>query len=295
LLVSRDQQAHQNFKDHGCWISHSVSGRQLLKTIHIRQSFLGERSHELFTGVRIGVVGLGGGGSHIAQQSAYLGIGHFAFFDPDFLDFPNLNRTVGATLADANAKTPKVAVAERVVKSVNSDAEVWAIQTEWQKDFDSLRACDAVFGCLDGFSQRAQLEESCRRAMIPLIDIGMDVHKGDPYSISGQVVVSMPGLPCFRCVGFIRAKDLDEEGRRYGVAGGNPQVVWSNGVLASTAMGIFVQMLAPWCPIRSGSRFIGYDGDGFTLEHDSRLTVASQTQCTHFTSISDLGDPFWNP
>lgn len=266
-----------------------------MKGVHIRQTFLGEHSEELFARVRIGVVGLGGGGSHIAQQSAYLGIGRFAFFDPDFIDVPNLNRTVGATCADVIAKTPKVDVAERVVKSANSNAEVWAIQTEWQKDFDSLRACDVVFGCLDGFSQRAQLEESCRRALIPLIDIGMDVHESDPYSISGQVVVSIPGEPCFRCVGFIRDKDLSEEGRRYGVAGGNPQVVWSNGVLASTAIGVFVQMLAPWCRIRAGSKFIGYDGDAFTLEHDARFKVASQAQCKHFSSISDLGDPFWQP
>ena len=266
-----------------------------MRGVHIRQSFLGEHSEELFAGVRIGVVGLGGGGSHVAQQSGHVGIGRFAFFDPDCVDFPNLNRTVGATLADASAKTPKVKVAERVVKSINPEAVVWAIETEWQKDFESLRACDVVFGCLDGFSQRAQLEESCRRALIPLIDIGMDVHKGDPYSISGQVVVSMPGELCFRCVGFIRDKDLDEEGRRYGIAGGNPQVVWSNGVLASTAIGILVQMLAPWCRIRSGSRFIGYDGDSFTLEHDARLAVACKTQCGHFSRISDLGDPFWKP
>ena len=265
-----------------------------MRGVHIRQSFLGEHSEELFENVRIGVVGLGGGGSHIAQQTGHLGIGCFAFFDPDFTDFPNLNRTVGATFSDAVAKTPKVKVAERVVKSINPQAEIWAIHTEWQKDFDSLRACDVVFGCLDGFSQRAQLEESCRRAMIPLIDVGMDVHEGDPYSISGQVVVSMPGLPCFRCIGFIRAKDLDEEGRRYGVAGGNPQVVWSNGVLASIAIGILVQMLAPWCRTRTGSRFIGYDGDAFTLEHDARLTVALQAQCGHFSGISDLGDPFWH-
>jgi tRNA A37 threonylcarbamoyladenosine dehydratase len=266
-----------------------------LKDIHSRQSFLGEHTEELFNRVRVGVVGLGGGGSHIAQQSGYLGIGRFAFFDPDFIDFPNLNRTIGATLADAVAKTPKVEVAERLVKAINPDAETLLIQSEWQKDFDSLRACDVVFGCLDGFSRRAQLEESCRRALIPLIDIGMDVHKGDPYSISGQVVVSMPGQPCFKCVGFIRDKDLDEEGRRYGVAGGNPQVVWSNGILASTAIGILVQMLAPWCRIRTGSRFIGYDGDAFTLEHDGRLTVATQTQCEHFSSLGDLGDPFWKP
>jgi hypothetical protein len=260
-----------------------------------RQSFLGANSEALFRSVRAAVVGLGGGGSHIAQQSAHVGVGRFALFDPDAMEFPNLNRTVGATFGDAISKTPKVIVAERMIKGINPYAEVWPIQSEWQTDFASLRACDVVFGCLDGFSRRAQLEESCRRAMIPLIDIGMDVHKGEPYSISGQVVVSMPGQSCFKCLGFVRDKDLDEEGRRYGEAGGNPQVVWSNGVLASTAVGIFIQMLAPWCRINPGSTFLGYDGDRFTLEHDSRFAVAANRDCEHFASVGDLGDPFWKP
>jgi len=261
--------------------------------IYSRQSFLGKDSETLFREIRTGVVGLGGGGSHIAQQLAHIGVGRLAIFDPDFADFPNLNRTVGMTFADAVSKSPKVVVAERMIKSINPNAEVWSIQDDWQSDFQALRACDIVFGCIDGFSGRAQLEESCRRAMIPLIDIGMDVHKDDPYSISGQVVVSMLGRPCFRCVGFIRQKDLDDEGRRYGEAGGNPQVVWANGTLASTAVGLFVQMVTPWCRIRPGSAFVGYDGDGFTLEHDMRLTVTGKSPCEHFERIADLGDPFW--
>ncbi len=260
-----------------------------------RQGFLGDGSENLFQHVRAGIIGVGGGGSHITQQLAHLGVGNFAVFDPDTTDFPNLNRTVGATFADAVSKTPKVIVAERMIKGINPYAEVWAIQSEWQKDFESLRGCDVSFGCLDGFSRRAQLEESCLRAMIPLIDIGMDVHKDKPYSISGQVVVSMPGHPCFRCVSFIQDNDLDEEGLRYGEAGGNPQVVWSNGVLASTAVGIFVQMITPWCGIRAGNSFIGYDGDAFTLEHDARLSVGEKTECQHFGATSDLGDPFWDP
>jgi molybdopterin-synthase adenylyltransferase len=260
-----------------------------------RQSFLGENSEGLFATVRAGIVGLGGGGSHVAQQSVHHGVGHFALFDPDRIDFPNLNRTVGATFADAISKTPKVVVAERMVKGINPYAEVWPIQAEWQTDFESLRACDVIFGCLDGFARRAQLEESCRKALIPLIDIGMDVHKGEPYSISGQVVVSMPGRPCFKCMNFIRDEQLEQEGRHYGEAGGNPQVAWSNGVLASTAMGIFVQMFAPWCRINPGSGFLGYDGDRFTLEHDARLAVAAKGNCQHFIAINDLGDPFWAP
>lgn len=266
-----------------------------MSDLYSRQSFLGKDSETLFWEIRVGIVGLGGGGSHIAQQSAHIGVRRFAIFDPDFTDFPNLNRTVGAIFADAVSKTPKVVVAERMIKGINPNAEVWSIQSGWQRDFPALRACDVVFGCIDGFSGRAQLEESCRRAMIPLIDIGMDVHKGDPYSISGQVVVSMPGRPCFRCMGFIRQKDLDDEGGRYGEAGGNPQVVWANGVLASAAVGLFVQMVSPWCRIHPGSTFLGYDGDGTTLEHDGRLTVTGKSQCGHFAGIGDLGDPFWKP
>src|SRR6185437_1969216 len=214
---------------------------------------------------------------------------------PDRFETPNLNRTVGATFADACSATPKTLIAERLIKGINPCAEVRSIASVWQANLDDLRECDAVFGCLDGFSNRAQLEESCRRAMIPLIDIGMDVHKGAPYSISGQVVVSLPGQPCFRCFGFINERDLVDEGRRYGEAGGRPQVVWSNGVLASTAVGLFVQIFTPWCSPRPGCVFVGYDGDAFTLEHDGRQSIVGGRQCSHFAAIDDLGDPFWRP
>ncbi len=259
-----------------------------------RQSFLGDRSEQTFQSIRAGIAGLGGGGSHIAQQLAHVGIGHFALFDPDVTDFPNLNRTVGVTFADAVSKTPKVVVAERLIRGINPYVEVWPIQCHWQKELESLRTCDVVFGCLDGFSNRAQLEETCRRAMIPLIDIGMDIHKGNPFSISGQVVVSMPGHACFRCMNFIRQDALDEEGRNYGEAGGKPQVVWSNGALASTAVGMFVQMFTPWCEISRNSAFMGYDGDKFTIEQDSRQVIARTLECSHFGQIADLGDPLYS-
>ncbi len=256
-----------------------------------RQSFLGAESESIFSSIRAGIIGLGGGGSHIAQQLAHIGVGHFALFDPDKMELPNLNRTVGATFDDALKGTPKVRVAERLIRSVNPYAHVWPLQKLWQKEFQSVRACDVIFGCLDGFTNRAQLEESCRRALIPLIDIGMDVFKATPYSIAGQVVVSMPGKPCFQCMQFVTKADLDEEGRRYGEAGGNPQVIWPNGVLASTAVGLFVQLFSSWCPLVGGNSFIGYDGDKLTLEHDVRFECAPT--CKHFDHIADLGDPLW--
>jgi len=262
-----------------------------LKEQFSRQCFLGADSEQLFASLRAGIVGLGGGGSHIAQQLAHLGVGHFALFDPDVMEMPNLNRTVGATHQDAVAGLPKVRIAERLITGVNPSAVVWPIQKPWQQDFLALRACDVVFGCLDGFTLRAQLEESCRRALIPLIDIGMDVHEASPYSIAGQMVSSMPGGPCFRCVQLFKEADLNEEAARYGAAGENPQVIWPNGILASTAIGFFVQLFTPWCDADNANAFIGYDGNRLGLEHDVRLAHAPR--CGHFKGIADLGDPFW--
>lgn len=265
-----------------------------MKGRYSRQSFLGEQSEEIFGRTKAGIVGLGGGGSHVAQQLAHLGVGNFALFDPDTLKPPNLNRTVGATAADALDGTPKVHIAERMIRSVNEGAKVRPVRSLWQENLPLLRSCDVVFGCIDGLIPRLGLEESCRRAMIPLIDIGMDVHRGSPYSISGQVIVSIPGESCLKCMHFIRDDDIAEEESKYGQAGSAPQVIWSNGVLASTAIGLFVQMFTPWCPQQAGCRFVGYDGDASTLEHDARFDQVSIRVCTHYHN-DDLGDPFWTP
>jgi tRNA A37 threonylcarbamoyladenosine dehydratase len=68
---------------------------------------------------RAALVGLGGGGSHVAQQLAHIGLGNFLLIDPDFIEDTNLNRLVGATLEDVKLGTAKVDIAERVIKGVN--------------------------------------------------------------------------------------------------------------------------------------------------------------------------------
>ena len=74
------------------------------------------------------------------------------------------------------------------------------------------------------------------------IDIGMDVHGEKPPVIGGQVVLSSPGRLCMRCMGLLTEAKLAEEAARYGKAGSRPQVVWPNGVLASTAVGLGVEL-----------------------------------------------------
>ena len=175
-----------------------------------RQSFLGPLSQTLIETARIGIVGLGGGGSHIVQQLAHIGVRHFQVFDGDRADESNLNRLVGALAWDPEAKTPKTEIAKRVITGLIPDAVIIEHMGNWQDHPELLEQCDLVFGGVDSFLERRDLEATCRRYLIPLIDIGMDVHKvgKEPPRMAGQVILSMPGQPCMHCLGFLNEEKL---------------------------------------------------------------------------------------
>ena len=213
-----------------------------------RQSFLGPDAERIPAGARVVLVGLGGGGSHIAQQLAHLGVGHFRLIDPQEIDASNLNRLVGATEKDVEAKTPKVNIAERLIRGIRPCAHVEVAKSHWQMADDLLKDAHAIFGCVDGYRQRMYLESASRRFGLPYFDIGMDVTKleGEQYAVAGQMIMTVPGGPCMRCLGFLTQQRLEREENEYGDAGINPQVVWTNGTLASLAVGAFVRLLTPW-------------------------------------------------
>ena len=80
-----------------------------------RQSFLGKGSGHVLTASRVGIVGLGGGGSHIAQQLAHVGIGNFVLIDFDHIEDSNLNRLVGATARDVKNGKAKVEILSKLI------------------------------------------------------------------------------------------------------------------------------------------------------------------------------------
>jgi len=257
-----------------------------------RQSFLGPGAQSTIAGVRVGVVGLGGGGSHIAQQLAHLGVQRFSLFDGDVVDESNLNRLVGATAADALSRTAKVEVGRRVITAVGPKAEVVTHIGRWQDQPELVRGCDLVFGAVDTFAGRRELEVGCRRHLIPYIDIGMDVHQvGDePPRMAGQVILSMPGGPCMFCLGFLTEERLGQEAAEYGAAGPRPQVVWANGILASTAVGVFVELLTDWTGAPNRPVYLSYDGNGATVAPHVRLKYLPTTDCPHYP-VAKVGDP----
>lgn len=266
-----------------------------MKDRNLRQSFLGPDSDARLHNFRVGVVGLGGGGSHVVQQLAHAGVGNFVTADGDIVEDKNLNRLIGATVQDVFDARPKGEIAGRLIAGINPAASIIHIPGNWQDAPEKLRDRHVVIGCIDGFSARAELEAYCRRFLIPFIDIGMDVHAlAGRFHISGQVILSMPGSHCMRCMGFITEERLAQEAALYGAAGGRPQVVWPNGVLASTAVGIAISLMTPWTNA-AHSACLEYDGDQHLLRPSNIMKLIANRRCSHYDA-DGVGDPFftWN-
>lgn len=256
------------------------------------QQFLGEDSGKFLVGVTAGIVGLSGGGSHVVQQLAHAGIGGFVPVDFDIVEEKNLNRLVGATAEDARLKRSKTDVAVRVIRGVNPMARLTPRRATWQESTAALRRCDVIFGCVDSYRERDELEHFCRRFLIPYIDLGMDVHTAaGGFSVSGQTVLSSPGGPCLRCLGILTDRRLAEEAGRYGDAGSRPQVVWVNGVLASLGVGLFVQLVCPWDGAPQTTACCEFDGNRHRVE-TNRMDHAGDLRCTHYRD-DELGDMFF--
>jgi molybdopterin/thiamine biosynthesis adenylyltransferase len=259
-----------------------------------RQSFLGPDSDRVLASCRLGIVGTSGGGSHIGQQTAHAGVLDYTLIDPKNIAPKHLHRVVGATEEDVKRAIPKVEIAERLIKGIRPAALVKGFASTWQAKQNALRDRTVIFGCVDGYSEREQLERFCRRFLIPYIDIGMDVLKfGDSHRIVGQVVLSSPGHPCLRCMGIITDERLQEEAADYGAAGPRAQVIWPNAVLAASAVGLFVQLVTPWHELPSAGAYLEYNGNTPTLQPSPRMEYAINQPCPHYKA-SDVGDPFFN-
>jgi molybdopterin-synthase adenylyltransferase len=214
---------------------------------HDRQSFLGQRSEADLRGAKIGIVGLGGGGSHVVQQAAHIGLGNYVLVDPDSIEDSNLNRLVGGTLKDVALGSAKIDIAVRMIRGIVPNANISPHAKAWQEVADELKDCDVIIGGLDSVTAKDDLDRFCRRFLIPYVDMGMDVHEVDGrYLIAGQVILTTPGALCLRCLGIVTEESLAREARNYGAAGGKPQVVWPNRLQWACS---------PNCCVRGTTRF----------------------------------------
>jgi molybdopterin/thiamine biosynthesis adenylyltransferase len=195
----------------------------------------GDVGQEVLSRLKIGIIGLGGGGSLVNEWLARLGVGHIVAVDFDRVDLTNLPRIVGATWRDALAiltrsSIPwlrklgsryaryKVHVAERVAKQANPrirfDAVVGDVMDEATARL--LTDADFVFLASDSIQSRLIFNALVHQYLIPGVQIGAKV--GVVKTVTGGVIEDItvstrPVLPtagggCLDCHALIPPERL---------------------------------------------------------------------------------------
>jgi molybdopterin-synthase adenylyltransferase len=235
----------------------------------------GSAGQQILARLCVGIVGLGGTGSIIAQELVHLGVNNFILMDPDTIEQSNLNRVVGARTSDVGRS--KVFVAERTIREINPNATIASIvgSANLNHTARKLTDCDFMFICTDSHGSRAVLNQLSYQYYLPAIDMGVriDARDGD-LRITGRIQMLAPGLGCLLCANLLDPeavrRDLMTEFERqrdpYIVGSPEPQpaVISINGTVSSLAISMF---LAAVTGISLKSRYQIYRGEIGTVRN----------------------------
>lgn len=195
----------------------------------------GDFGQQLLSQTKVGVIGVGGGGSILVELLARLGVGHLVAVDPDRVDITNLPRLVGATRWDARTMLTgssrqawmrrlgeriaarKVDIARRVAKTANPRIQFDAVFSDVTEDATAraLADCDFLFLAADSFQARLVFNALVHQFLIPGVQIGSKVNADSAtgrltavFSVSRFV---LPSSGCLWCNGLIPAASLQDE------------------------------------------------------------------------------------
>lgn len=266
---------------------------------HSRQvSFFGEKGQIKLSLSHAVIVGIGGVGSHVAQQLAFLGVGTIALIDDDLLEETNLNRLIGVLASDPLGK-PKIDIAERNIISIDSDIKVKKLQKSFitKSGFKTLKKASIVFGCVDNDGARLVLNELCLAYELPFIDIASNIIP-DGLEYGGRIVSVFDDNGCLYCWDEIDGEEagkyLEDPGVRkdrehiYGVVRDElgdvgPSVVSINGVVASLAI---TEFMVHTTGKRMAHPFLNYLGSRGIVNTRKK----SKTDCFYCKTIRGQGD-----
>lgn len=220
--------------------------------------------------LHVGVVGLGGTGSAVAEQLYRLGVGTLALFDGEDLEHSNVSRVYGATTSDVGRL--KVEIAAEHLRRIGLDTVVHAFPEPITREHVAreLRACDVVFGCTDRQAPRAILQNLALAYLIPVFDLGVKIDAPDREirGVDGRLTILWPGEACLFCrerispeIIALEALSPDElrlrieEGYAPSLEGAEPAVVPFTTAVAAKAIGEFLHRLTGWMGEMSPSEF----------------------------------------
>ncbi len=148
---------------------------------------------EKLAAAKVLVVGAGALGNEVLKNLALLGVGHVFIIDFDTIESTNLTRSV--LYREADAGKPKALRSAEVVRSLNPDVAVAALNGNVITDLGLgvFAEMDVVIGCLDNREARLWINRQCWKVSRPWVD-------GAIQEISGVAKVFVPpASACYEC------------------------------------------------------------------------------------------------
>ena len=243
--------------------------------LYDRQARLfGDAGQHILGRAKIGIIGLGGAGSLLAEYLGRLGVGEFVLADPDRAEPSNLPRLTAASGFDAlvwlarennpawlrrlaaRLSRPKVALARRNIRRANPNARIDAIfgnslEPEIAAKFTD---CDYLFLAADTMRARLLFNAIVHQYLIPGVQVGAKVQVDpasgevlDAYSVVRPVTSECGCLLCNKLINSAKLQEesISEEERkrqRYvdEPAVGAPSVITLNAVAVAHAANDFL-------------------------------------------------------
>jgi molybdopterin-synthase adenylyltransferase len=228
----------------------------------------GKDGQDVVARLRVGIVGLGGTGSVVAEQLSHLGVSDFVLIDPDVVEPTNLNRLVGSSPEDIGRA--KIDLASALIRRINPSAAVNGLAGDVTRSSVAKRLldCDFLFGCTDSHGSRAVIQQIAYQYLIPSIDMGSVIaaKDGQVTHVNGRVQLLAPGLPCLICSGLLDSSQvrrdmmtpLERANDPYILGGAEPApaVISLNSTVSSLAVTMFLNVVTE---IPGTARHLLYD------------------------------------
>jgi molybdopterin/thiamine biosynthesis adenylyltransferase len=198
---------------------------------------------------------------------------------------------------------PKVDIATRLIRSVQSDAEINALPLMFPDETitSAIQTAAVVIGAFDAELPRLRAIETCSLIGVPYIDLATEVISvGDTEVIfGGRIVIASDGQGCSNCLGLIDQRELAREqmppalqrthDQQYGISrrdldGSGPSVISMNGVVASLAV---TEVMCLLTGLRPPHRQLTYRGDLGVVHRNGALGRTECPSCTRWRKRID--------
>jgi hypothetical protein len=239
---------------------------------------------------RIGIIGLGGIGSLVAEYLARLGVGDFCLLDDDVVEKSNLSRIVGASASDARHGVAKVEVAQRVIRQSKDHAKIHIVKDDVAKESaaKALISCDYLFLAADSMRARLVFNAIVHQYLIPGVQLGSKIRSDDTGALMEVMSAKRPvrpGCGCLWCNQLIDPNQLAKEAKTdeerkaqaYGVEEPNPSVISLNAISAAHAVNDF---LMDYLGLRPDNGTLYYEHFHFLSGKRSLVEPRRDTDCS---------------